>query len=159
MQTDLGATSLTGVYESSPWKWIYVILGSVTIGTGLATFFIFPAAPMTAWFLTPKEKTIAVRRLTTNQTGIQTRKFKLKQLREVATDPQVALLGVYAFAFAFANAAGGSYGPFLITSFGYSNRQGILLLMPATAVAMVSMVVSGILGSKFPRHRILIAMV
>ncbi|KAF2162953.1 hypothetical protein M409DRAFT_26805 [Zasmidium cellare ATCC 36951] len=155
---DLGATGLTGVYESSPWKWIYVILGSVTIGTGLATFFIFPAAPMTAWFLTPKEKTIAVRRLTTNQTGIQTRKFKLKQLREVATDSQVALLGVYAFAFAFANAAGGSYGPFLITSFGYSNRQGILLLMPATAVAMVSMVASGILGSKFPRHRILIAM-
>lgn len=114
---------------------------------------------MTAWFLTQKEKVIAVRRLTTNNTGIQTRKFKLKQLKEAALDPQLALLGVYAFAFAFANAALGAFGPFLITSFGYSKRHGIALLMPATAVAMVSMIISGALGSIFPRRRIPIAMV
>ncbi|KAK4498080.1 hypothetical protein PRZ48_010736 [Zasmidium cellare] len=155
---DLGATSLKGAYEASPWKWIYVILGSVTMGFGIIAFFIFPATPMTAWFLTPKEKVIAVRRLMTNNTGIQTRKFKLKQLREAALDPQLALLGIYAFAFAFANAALGAFGPFLITSFGYSKRHGIALLMPATAVAMVSMILSGALGSKFPRHRIPIAM-
>lgn len=129
------------------------------MGFGVFAFCIFPATPMTAWFLNHKEKVIAVRRLVTNNTGIQTRKFKPKQLKEAAMDPQLGLLGVYAFAFAFANSALGAFGPFLITSFGYSKHHGIALLMPATAVAMVSMITSGFLGSRFPRCRILIAMV
>ncbi|KAK2801450.1 hypothetical protein FQN51_005344 [Onygenales sp. PD_10] len=75
---DFGAIELDGVYAKSPWKWIYVILGSITIFIGLVIFAIFPATPMKAWFLSHREKQIAVLRLSTNKTGIHTRKFKWK---------------------------------------------------------------------------------
>ncbi|OQV02701.1 hypothetical protein CLAIMM_07851 [Cladophialophora immunda] len=155
---DFGAVRIHGAYASSPWKWIYVILGSVTMGYGVLATLIFPATPMKAWFLTAREKEIAVRRLAQNNTGIQTRKFKWKQVKEAFMDPQLYIYGIYSFTFAFVNNAIGSFGGFLVSSFGYSNSRALVLSMPASAVAIVCMVSSGVLGTLFPRRRILIAM-
>lgn len=174
---DLGAVDLKGAYAASPWKWIYVVLGSVTMGYGLIVFIFLPAYPMKAWFLNPREKVIAVRRLQKNNTGIQTRKFKLKQLIEAFMDPQLWLLGIYSWSFAFVNSALGSFLGFLVSSFGYGKREALILSMPASAVAAVSMILSGyvschppihalhqlnhialrLLGTLFPKRRILIA--
>ncbi|KIW73782.1 hypothetical protein PV04_01874 [Phialophora macrospora] len=154
---DFGAVRIQGAYATSPWKWIYVILGSVTIGYGVLATLVFPATPMKAWFLTAREKEIAVRRLAQNNTGIQTRKFKWKQVKEAFTDPQLYIFGIYSFTFAFVNNAIGSFGGFLVSSFGYSNSRALVLSMPASAMAIACMVSSGVLGTIFPRRRILIA--
>jgi ACS family allantoate permease-like MFS transporter len=106
---DFGAVRIQGAYATSPWKWIYVILGSVTIGYGVLAMLVFPATPMKAWFLTAREKEIAVRRLAQNNTGIQTRKFKWKQVKEAFTDPQLYIFGIYSFTFAFVNNAIGRW--------------------------------------------------
>lgn len=101
---DFGAVEIGGVYASSPWKWIYIIFGSATMGIGLIIFLLLPSSPMKAWFLrSDRERLIAVRRLAQNNTGIQTRKFKWEQLKEAAMDPQLWLLGIYAFSFSFCN--------------------------------------------------------
>ena len=50
----------------SGWKYIYVILGSVAMFWGLIVVILFPSSPMKAWFLTDREKAIAVRRLASN---------------------------------------------------------------------------------------------
>lgn len=102
---DFGAIRIGGSYATSPWKWIYVILGSVTMGYGVLAFILFPASPMKAWFLTAREKEIAVRRLAQNNTGIQTRKFKWKQVNEAFLDPQLYVMAIYSFTFAFVNNA------------------------------------------------------
>ena len=102
---DFGAIKVQGAYAASPWKWIYVILGTMGMGLGLLTIVLFPANPMKAWFLSKEERGIAVRRLVRNNTGIQTRKFKWKQVREAYRDPQLYALSVYAFSFAFVNNA------------------------------------------------------
>ena len=104
---DFAAVRIQGAYATSPWKWIYVILGAVTIGYGVLATLIFPANPMSAWFLTEREKEIAVRRLAQNNTGIQTRKFKWKQVKEAYLDPQLYILGIFSFTFAFVNNAVG----------------------------------------------------
>lgn len=102
---DFAAVNLGGAYQNSPWKWIYVILGSVSIGIGLFYFWAFPDSPMKARFLSEKEKRIAVQRLQGNNTGIQARKFKIKQVREAFIDPQTYIIAVFGFCFSFANAA------------------------------------------------------
>lgn len=102
---DFGAIKIGGTYAASPWKWIYVILGSITLAFGVAMFLLFPATPMKAWFLQKRERQIAIRRLLSNNTGIQTRKFKWKQALEAFRDPQLYLLCVYSFTFAFVNNA------------------------------------------------------
>jgi MFS transporter, ACS family, allantoate permease len=104
---DFGAVQIKGVYVDSPWRWIYVILGTVTMAYGLLAMLLFPSNPMSAWFLTAREKEIAVRRLADNNTGIHTRKFKWKQVREAFIDPQLYVFGIYSFTFSFANNAAG----------------------------------------------------
>jgi len=81
----------------------------MTMTYGVFATLIFPATPMKAWFLTEREKEIAVRRLATNNTGIQTRKFKWKHAREAFLDPQLYVFGIYSFSFAFVNNAIGRY--------------------------------------------------
>jgi sugar phosphate permease len=106
---DLGAISIQGgVYAGHEWKWIFVILGVIAMAYGVVATIAFPSAPMRAWFLNAREKQIAVRRLAKNNTGIQTRSFKWKQVVEGVLDPQVWLLGIYSFAFSFNNNALGS---------------------------------------------------
>lgn len=105
---DFGAITIKGTYAAEPWKWIYVIFGSITIGYGILTFLAFPSTPMTAWFLTDRERIIAVRRVAKNATGVRSKKFKGRQLLEAAKDPQLYLLAIFSFSFAFVNNAVGA---------------------------------------------------
>lgn len=102
---DFGAIKIGGVYSTSRWKWIYVILGSCAILFGVLVLALLPATPMKAWFLSPREKRIAVRRIMVNQTGIHTRKFKLGQALSAFSDPQLYLLCIFSFTFSFSNVA------------------------------------------------------
>ncbi|KAF7126013.1 hypothetical protein CNMCM5793_002372 [Aspergillus hiratsukae] len=154
---DLGAIKMRGSFAASPWKRIYIILGPCTIFIGVLFCAILPSTPMKAWFLTPREREIAVRRLAANQTGIQTRKFKWAQAREAFLDPQLYLLMVFSFTFAFSNNAVSSFGGFLVQSFGYSNERALMLFMPASAVALVAFLLAGFLSRRFPQHRIFTA--
>ncbi|CAK7216880.1 hypothetical protein SBRCBS47491_002980 [Sporothrix bragantina] len=155
---DLGAIHIGGVYAASPWKWLYVVLGSIALGLGAVVFAIFPNGPTRCWFLNDRERMIAVNRLLANNTGIHTKKFKRAQFVEVFKDPQTYCLSIYNFAFAFANSALGSFGGLLTSSFGYSNTQSLQLLMPASAVAIVSIAISAkITINRFQNRRVLIS--
>jgi ACS family allantoate permease-like MFS transporter len=102
---DFAAVNIGGTFAHSPWKWIYVILGSVSIGSGLFMLWAFPDSPMKATFLTEREKHIAVQRVQDNNTGMQSRTFKWHQVREAFMDPQMYIICIFGFCFAFANAA------------------------------------------------------
>jgi MFS transporter, ACS family, allantoate permease len=106
---DFGAVKIGGAYAANRWKWIYVILGSCGLVAGVIIIIFLPATPMKAWFLTTREKHIAVRRIMGNNTGIHTRKFKLRQALSTFLDPQVYLLCIFNFSFAFCNVAVSRY--------------------------------------------------
>lgn len=56
----------------SPWKYLYLIYGSITVLIGTVTFFALPSSPTTAWFFTEEEKKLVVLRLAGSQTGMHT---------------------------------------------------------------------------------------
>ncbi|KAJ5552822.1 major facilitator superfamily domain-containing protein [Penicillium frequentans] len=184
---DFGAMKLGGLYDNSRWKWIYVILGTCAAFAGVIVLALMPATPMKAWFLTDREKRIAVRRLMSNNTGIHTRKFKIRQALSAFLDPQLYALSIFSFTFAFSNVAVSSFGGFLVSSFGYSQLQALVLFMPASAIAVVCILLAAyvfhqskrqfaslvilpsrvydgvftkmhrIIGNRFPNHRIVVA--
>ncbi|KAH8701558.1 major facilitator superfamily domain-containing protein [Talaromyces proteolyticus] len=156
---DFGAINLSGQFSNSRWKWIYIILGSCGLCAGIIIILFLPATPMKAWFLTPRERRIAVRRLMSNNTGIHTRKFKFRQAISAFLDPQLYALCVFTFTFAFSNVAVSSFGGFLVTSFGYSETRALVLALPASAVAVVCIIAAGMIGNRFPNHRIIVAIV
>lgn len=47
----------------SRWQYLYLIFGPITMAWGIFLFFAMPSSPMTAWFLTPRERQIAVVRV------------------------------------------------------------------------------------------------
>ncbi|CAL5866024.1 uncharacterized protein PFLUO_LOCUS231 [Penicillium psychrofluorescens] len=154
---DFGALKLGGVYDDSRWKWIYVILGSCALFAGVVVMALLPAAPMKAWFLTDREKRIAVRRLISNNTGISTRKFKIRQALSAFLDPQLYALCIFSFTFSFSNVAISSFGGFLVSSFGYSQLRSLVLFMPASAMAAVCILLAAFIGNRFPHRRIIVA--
>ncbi|KIX95107.1 uncharacterized protein Z520_09023 [Fonsecaea multimorphosa CBS 102226] len=155
---DYGAASIKGEFHNSPWKWIYLVVGSITVGFSIIFGIFFPDSPMKARFLSERERNIAVRRLQKNQTGIQTRKLKWAQVRAAFTDLQTWLICVTGFAFAFATAGLGSFGALILTGFGFSNFKTIQLFMPCSGIVIINMLVSGLLATKFKKSRIVIAM-
>lgn len=74
------------------WRVMFVVLGVVTIVIGLCTLFFMPDTPMKARWLTDVEKVALLKHVSVNQTGIESRKFRPKQILEAACDPQMWLL-------------------------------------------------------------------
>lgn len=63
-----GIGHMDGVAGESGWRWILIIEGLPTFFLGIATWFILPDEPSTAYFLNEKEKALAASRLR-RQTG------------------------------------------------------------------------------------------
>jgi MFS transporter, ACS family, allantoate permease len=98
-----GAVQIGGAFKDSPWKWIYILIGSISMAYSLVYLLLFPDSPMKCHFLTDRERHIAVLRVRSNNTGIQTRAWKLYQIWDAFKDPQLWLLVIIKFAIAFAN--------------------------------------------------------
>ena len=72
---------------------------------------------MHAKFLTHDERIYAVERLRSNQTGIENKKFKLKQALASIADPQIWLLFLITSISNIPNAATGSFGSIIIEKY------------------------------------------
>ncbi|ORY15893.1 major facilitator superfamily domain-containing protein [Clohesyomyces aquaticus] len=81
---------MQGISGQSGWRWIMIIEGLPTFVLGIATFFILPDNPATAYFLNDKEKALAASRLT-RQTGYTAKaaEFHWKDVRKGLEDWKV----------------------------------------------------------------------
>lgn len=73
------------------WQYIYLLAGCLTFLFGVWCFFI-PNSPVSAWFLTPAERIVAVERLRRGQTGVRCQQIKMSQLKEALLDLKVWLV-------------------------------------------------------------------
>lgn len=70
------------------WQVLYLIWGPLTMGWGVLLFFVLPNSPLKAWFLTERERKVAVMRVITNHTGIENRHYRTYQVVECLKDVQ-----------------------------------------------------------------------
>ena len=75
-----------GDHPLQPWRWIFVILGILTVILGGVIWAFFPDKPSTAWWLTPRERAVCVERVARSQVGIKSHHFKKYQVIEALTD-------------------------------------------------------------------------
>ena len=76
------------------WKIMFLSLGLITAVVGLCTTFFIPDTPMQARWLSDNEKVALLKHVSVNQTGIQSHKFRPKEILEALTDPQLYLMVV-----------------------------------------------------------------
>jgi MFS family permease len=79
------AAANTVLYQ---YQLIFLACGVIAVFLCIPTFFILPGHPVTAKWLTPEQKYIALERIRLNNTGTQTTEFKWAQVREAFTDPK-----------------------------------------------------------------------
>ncbi|KAF8878220.1 MFS general substrate transporter [Infundibulicybe gibba] len=109
-----------------PWQWLMIITGSLTLLVALAFWFLFPDSPTNAWFLTPKERSMAVQRIKENQTGVENKHFKKEQMYEALLDPKTWLFALFSALDNVPNSLT-NQRQIIVSSFGFTALQTTLL--------------------------------
>lgn len=139
----------------STWQYIYLFAGGATTLFGLWSFFV-PDSPMSAWFLAPEERIVAVERLRHSHTGVRCIKLKSTHIKEALLDAKLLLLFLMMAGTCLANGALGGFGPLIVTTFGYTSNQALLLQFPCGFFTFVTIFGAGWLSSRFENIRIIL---
>lgn len=99
-----GLGHITG--SLSPWRYMYIVAGSITIIWAFAILFLMPPDPIRAKRFTDREKYIAVARMRVNNSGVRNTHFKVAQLWELLVDLRFWLCFFMALTMLVANGPG-----------------------------------------------------
>ncbi len=102
----------------APWRYQFMIIGCITCIWAIVLWFILPSNPLSARFLSHKQKIIAVERLRADQVGIENKTAKRAQVIEAFTDIKTYFYIVMVFAVNLTNGAATGFGSIIVQSFG-----------------------------------------
>ncbi|WWD16271.1 hypothetical protein CI109_100697 [Kwoniella shandongensis] len=132
----------------SRWRLLFVIMGCWSIIVGVMDYFFLPSDPTQAWWLTDRQKVIAIRRTAGNQTGILNHHVKWDQVREALVDVKTWLLAV---SLNIPNGGLIGFNSLIVQSLGYSVKEVTLLAIPTGVVSWVSSLIFAKLATKTKR--------
>jgi hypothetical protein len=135
-----------------PWQWLMIMTGVITLIIALTFWFLFPDSPTNAWFLTPAERSIAIRRLKENQTGVENKHFKMEQMIEALTDPKTWLFALFSVLDNVPNSLT-NQSQIIVSSFGFTVLQTTLLGCVAGVVEIVTIWTGVNLAARIPNSR------
>ncbi|KAJ6020415.1 hypothetical protein N7540_005919 [Penicillium herquei] len=135
------------------WQYIYIFAGVLTFLFGIWCCFM-PNSPVTAWFLTPEERVVAVERLRKGQTGVRCQQIKMDQVKEAFTDAKVYLVAIMMAAAYTINGAVSGFGPLIVATFGYDTLDSILFQFPVGGVCVIFIPLCGYIPTVIPNTRI-----
>ena len=127
------------------WEEMFIAVGACTIAFGIINMFIMPSSPDTTWYLSHRERSVAVFRIASNQSGIHDSRFKWYQARESFLDIRLYL---FFLAFATANVVNGGLNNFaseIISEFTSDRRKNALYGMCYGGAQVGGMFIGGAL--------------
>ncbi|KAG8714192.1 hypothetical protein FRC08_012262 [Ceratobasidium sp. 394] len=123
--TGYGALSIKSSWLA-PWQWFTLTNAVLTFVTAISYWFYFPDSVSTAWFLTGKERKLAVERVREHETDLGHRTWKPEQFYEALGDPKTWLFA----SFSLCNNIPTSIGiqrSLIVESLGFTRFQTTLL--------------------------------
>lgn len=153
------------------WRTMFLTLGCLTVVVGICVVLFLPDTPMKAKWLSDTEKVALLKHVSVNQTGIQNRKFRAKEIIEAFLDPQIYLLllsvvlvssrclGTTMVTITYSDCqlsvSSGvvtSYSATLIKNLGYDPKRAALMNTPSGAVSIFFTLFVGF-GIRLQSHR------
>lgn len=134
-----------------PWRVFFLILGVITFALFVLYFFLFPDTPATAWFLSRRERAIAIKRIAGNQSGTKNPHFKRDQFIEALTDPKTYLFCFYSI---FANIPNSltQQRSIIINQLGFDTLQTALLNIPTGVLEIISIPLATWAARRYTGH-------
>ncbi|KAL4922796.1 major facilitator superfamily domain-containing protein [Aspergillus aurantiobrunneus] len=133
----------------SSWQSLFMTYGIITVIWGVFVGIWMPDSPMRAKCWSEEDKRLMIERVRQNQTGLQNRVFRLEQVRDAFTDPQLYAFAIIQICTTIPAGGIGAYANIIIKSFGYSTRETQLLTMVNGAVTTIALLASAYLDRKF----------
>lgn len=100
------------------WRYQFIVIGCITSAWGIILWFLLPNNPIDAFFLTKRQRIVAVERLRSDQVGIENKTVKSEQITETFKDPKTYMYMLMVFAVNVTNGASTAFGSIIVQSFG-----------------------------------------
>ncbi|OLN97808.1 putative transporter C417.10-like protein 3 [Colletotrichum chlorophyti] len=135
---------------AQPWRYISYFLGGLTTLVGCLCLLLLGTPSEVLW-LSKEEKEMASARIMSNNSGhdrTAIKGWKWKQVRECFIDPCFWFAGMNAFLSSVPNGGLTTFSSIVITSFGFTNLQAILIDIPRSVASVLIFIAVGITCSK-----------
>lgn len=110
---------------------------------------IIPDNQLNAWWLSEKDRVLAIERVRVNQQGIGNKHFKASQFKEAISDPLTWAFVFLALTCDIPNGGLTNFFSQLIESFDFTAQQSLLYGTPAGAVEFFALVIWGVVTHRF----------
>lgn len=143
-----------------PYQWMFIFFGIFTVLFGITLWWLLPDSPISASWLSERERLIAVERLKSNKTGVKNDHHKWPQVKEALLDGKVWMLVAGVFIHNMTNSLQTNFTGLIIKGFGYTTYQAVLLSIPTAAIfAITVLVVSTSLSTKYGEGKRIFAII
>ncbi|OHE94166.1 major facilitator superfamily transporter [Colletotrichum orchidophilum] len=136
---------------------IFLFCGLLTVTYSFIVLIFMPDSPMSAKYLTEREKVIAVERLRANQMGIQSGVWRWDHVWETFLDLKTWCWFILIIAISIASGGISTFGNLIVQSFGYSSFTTILFNIPFGAIQIIAIMGSGWVATRIQKKGIVIA--
>jgi hypothetical protein len=141
------------------WKYIYLLVGSLTFVWSCFMFYFLPDSPINAKWLTPSEKVYMVKRMAANRTGVSSNEFKWDQVREAFMDPRTYLVMLFNFGINIPNGGLSTFNAIIIKNLKFTSVQSSLMGMPTGVIASLAAFGFTWLAARWSNRRSLCALI
>ncbi|CAD6592364.1 MAG: hypothetical protein ASARMPRED_006191 [Alectoria sarmentosa] len=131
------------------WRIFYIAIGALTMVIGLLVAMFLPDSPVKAKRFTDAEKVAALLRVKDNQSGTQNARIKRDQVFETFRDPRVWLVCLATMLSSIPNGGLSNFSNILLTTFGYTSQQALILNTPSGVIGAVCVLLVGYLSDKW----------
>ncbi|KAI0011424.1 major facilitator superfamily domain-containing protein [Xylariaceae sp. FL0662B] len=133
------------------WMYVFIIFGAASLLQGIISLIFLPDIPATARFLTLKERTIAIERVSRNRQGVKNHHFRKYQAIQCVKDPKTWILFVMATGAQIPNSALTSFSSIIIGTFGFDQLGTQYMQIPGGAVQFLALIIGGWVCTRWPR--------
>ncbi|KAG7773868.1 hypothetical protein KL930_004381 [Ogataea haglerorum] len=141
------------------WKYIYLLVGSISFVWSCFLFWFLPDSPINAKFLTEREKVFMVRRVADNATGVENNSWKWEQVKEAFIDVRVYLIMLFNFGINIPNGGLSTYNSIIINNLGFTPVKSALMGIPTGVIASIATFFCTWLGARWKNRRCLVSIV
>lgn len=120
------------------WKIIFLTFGGFTFLWAFVIWFFLPENPLEAKWLTKREKFMLVQRKAHDNTGLQSKTFKIEQMWEALLDGKTWLIWTAIIALQVPNGGLTTFNTLIIQGLGFSPKITALLAMPPGVMSTFS---------------------
>ncbi|KAI8065470.1 major facilitator superfamily domain-containing protein [Gongronella butleri] len=144
-----GIGNMHGVGGKSGWKWIMIILGSITVFCGILCFFLLVDDPKSKYVARTPEVRAIINERTLDHAVVQTKKIKVAHMIESLKEVRLWCFVFAALLINMQNGALSTYSSLITSSFGFSSLNAILLTIPNGVVDIIYIILAIAFNQKY----------